>query len=616
MATIPTQNAVPSEAPRDLKFNSGKIDEFVTSLEHEYKDRFGRCHMTIEGMRWIFEQLMERFKVDINQAIIAAGYIPMDSFQQGAEITKRNEILRDETTGEYYRWDGDLPKAVPADSTPQSTGWIGKGAWVSVGDASVRSELKNENGSSLVRSHNYTINELIKSHLYSTDDFGDLNTSVNKLLLGDGAYTQDTIDLNDYNGIIEGKGYVNSSIKSINGLTALRSESNPDNPIYLKSFKLHGDGTPSASAPPIVGINLDKTHWSDISDLYITGYHVGLKMYDSWLNNLSNVNFRDCRTGLELGRASNAVNLTRLGFSDCYDQCVLLTGTSQAVTMTSCDIEFSGSHGITIDGVVRSLNLYGCYIGEEIHKNVINITNYANIYINGGISMYGKYTGSYLMRLTGNDTVVTFRDCEIVDQAASVSFSHLVSPESTGGTFTMHNSHIATGQGGTLPGDFIGYGDKYHNIAGNCFGKDWAPSVNATVQKMGVSGICKSTTTDKNLMMLSEIDKNFIPESISLLIIVYESNCECEIGYSARNDGTGTLSGISLLPNSNSSEITRVNAVLTTITEEQKTSLNYLYIKSITPSSSNYFRLKEIYFTDSRMRGKRSGAIRNLYKSL
>lgn len=143
MATIPTQNAVPSEAPRDLKFNSGKIDEFVTSLEHEYKDRFGRCHLTIEGMKWMFDQLVERFKVDINQAIIAAGYIPMDSFQLGAEITKRNEILRDETTGEYYRWDGDLPKSVPAGSTPESAGGVGMGSWVGVGDASLRGDLKS-----------------------------------------------------------------------------------------------------------------------------------------------------------------------------------------------------------------------------------------------------------------------------------------------------------------------------------------------------------------------------------------------------------------------------------------------------------------------------------------
>lgn len=151
MTTIPTQNAVPSEAPRDLKFNSGKIDEFVTSLEHEYKDRFGRSHLTIEGIKWMFDQLVERFKVDMNQAIIAAGYIPIDSFQQGAEITKRNEILRDETTGEYYRWDGDLPKSVPVGSTPESSGGIGVGKWVGVGDASLRNELKNS-GDKLVGS--------------------------------------------------------------------------------------------------------------------------------------------------------------------------------------------------------------------------------------------------------------------------------------------------------------------------------------------------------------------------------------------------------------------------------------------------------------------------------
>lgn len=155
MATIPTQNAVPSEAPRDLKFNSGKIDEFVTSLEHEYKDRFGRCHMTIEGMKWMFDQLVLRFKVDMNQAIISAGYITVDSFQQGAqlpnnEITQRNQILRDETTGEYYRWDGELPKSVPAGSTPESAGGIGKGAWIDIGGANLRTDLKADNGFTFV----------------------------------------------------------------------------------------------------------------------------------------------------------------------------------------------------------------------------------------------------------------------------------------------------------------------------------------------------------------------------------------------------------------------------------------------------------------------------------
>ncbi|MBA8562154.1 hypothetical protein HVV49_15385 [Citrobacter freundii] len=129
MATQPTNQPVPSESPRDLKFNAGKIDEFVTSPQREYEDRFGNNHYTIEGMRWIAQQ-----------AIAAFGYVTLKSFQTGAplpnnELTLPNQVLQDETDGEYYRWDGKFPKAVSAGSTPQSTGGIGIGQWLSVGSA-------------------------------------------------------------------------------------------------------------------------------------------------------------------------------------------------------------------------------------------------------------------------------------------------------------------------------------------------------------------------------------------------------------------------------------------------------------------------------------------------
>lgn len=78
------------------------------------------------------------------------GWVTIDSFQLGADITARNQVLRDETNGEYYRWDGDLPKNVPVGSTPQSSGGVSVGAWVSVGDAALRSELKSSNGSSII----------------------------------------------------------------------------------------------------------------------------------------------------------------------------------------------------------------------------------------------------------------------------------------------------------------------------------------------------------------------------------------------------------------------------------------------------------------------------------
>lgn len=133
MATQPTSNAVPSESPRDLKFNAGKIDEFATSLALKYQDRFGGEHYTIEGLRWLAQQAIAEF-----------GWIPVNAtFQSGATLTQPNQILKDTTDGEYYRWDGVFPKVVPSGSTPSSSGGIGEGAWINTGDAALRYALAN-----------------------------------------------------------------------------------------------------------------------------------------------------------------------------------------------------------------------------------------------------------------------------------------------------------------------------------------------------------------------------------------------------------------------------------------------------------------------------------------
>lgn len=142
MATQPTNLPVPSESPFDFKFNAGKIDEFVTSLVNTYVDRFGNEHYTIEGLRWLAQQ-----------AIAQYGWIPVGTFQDGATLTSPNQTLKDTTDGEYYRWDGSfLPsgKVVPNGSTPGSTGGVGTGAWISVGDSSLRSMLASSSGAGMI----------------------------------------------------------------------------------------------------------------------------------------------------------------------------------------------------------------------------------------------------------------------------------------------------------------------------------------------------------------------------------------------------------------------------------------------------------------------------------
>jgi len=160
MATTPTNKPIPSEDPRDLKFNAGKIDEVVSGDNHYYTDRFGVRRFTIAGFQYTAEEAIRNY-----------GYITMDSFEDGATLTLPNQMLRYESTGEYYRWDGSFPKSIPAGSTPASTGGIGLGAWVSVGDASLRNELNTPNGASLVKTSSgksvesrFTANEVILSN--------------------------------------------------------------------------------------------------------------------------------------------------------------------------------------------------------------------------------------------------------------------------------------------------------------------------------------------------------------------------------------------------------------------------------------------------------------------
>ncbi|HHX3469016.1 TPA: hypothetical protein ACU9NN_004342 [Enterobacter asburiae] len=142
MATQPTQDAVPSELPRDLKFNAGKIDEFVTSFTQQYLDRFGNAHYTIEGLKQL-----------VLQQIYNLGWSLEGSFQDGGTVTSAGDLLQDESTNIWYRWDDleTLPKTAPAGSTPASAGGVGEGKWqpVDVSDV-LRKQLAQDDGMKLI----------------------------------------------------------------------------------------------------------------------------------------------------------------------------------------------------------------------------------------------------------------------------------------------------------------------------------------------------------------------------------------------------------------------------------------------------------------------------------
>lgn len=228
MTTQPTNNPVPSESPRDLKFNAGKIDEFVTSLALKYQDRFGGEHYTIEGLRWLAQQAIAEF-----------GWIPVGTFQAGATLTLPNQILKDTTDGEYYRWDGTIPKIVNVGSTPDTTGGIGFGAWISVGDASLRSMLASSIGAKNIgtssgESVQDELNSLSKKYIFEMPSY--FKSAYHEVISGQD-YPQGLAESDNYWFII----YTNRSsspqkshIKRISKLTGQSSDSG-----YINYGDLH-----------------------------------------------------------------------------------------------------------------------------------------------------------------------------------------------------------------------------------------------------------------------------------------------------------------------------------------------------------------------------------------
>ncbi|EMH2394530.1 hypothetical protein AB9W60_000229 [Proteus mirabilis] len=114
------------------------------------------------------------------------GYVLVDSFEKGAEITTRYQALHWDNNGEYYRWDGELPKIVQIDSTPDNSGGIGAGKWLSVGDTSLRNELKKPTGSDLVGYNNGTLTKYIEENnrhtaktIINVSAFGNTGTEQN-----------------------------------------------------------------------------------------------------------------------------------------------------------------------------------------------------------------------------------------------------------------------------------------------------------------------------------------------------------------------------------------------------------------------------------------------------
>jgi len=392
--TTPTQLPVPSEKPQDQKFNAGKIDEFVTSLVNIYIDRLGNKHYTIEGLRWLAQQ-----------AIAQYGWIPIGTFQAGATLTLPNQIIKDTTDGEYYRWDGDLPKVIPAGSTPESTGGVGAGFWISVGDSSLRSLLSSTDGTTAIGLA--AGGNLSQAITYLTfEQFGAVGDGV----VDDYAAMQECLDWAETNlpngAVIYGN--PSSRYRITNGIAITQ----PNTYIDLQKAKILydnadgyavtiGDGTSSALQRMMGirngGISSVYSYTTEVTSNNGVKFSSGLRRDPIWdclhvedfkgrgirieqltwssqrpLNSL----IERCGTNLSLGENCNAVTISGLGVDSAINNNVEIFGCF-GVTFVGGYNQSAGHDGIYIDNGDAtsgqrsdSISILGVYFEANKSSNV------------------------------------------------------------------------------------------------------------------------------------------------------------------------------------------------------------------------------------------------------
>ena len=149
MATTPTNKPIPSEDPRDLKFNTGKIDEEVNGSADYYTDRFGVQRLTNTGRNNKFQDAQTQREYDFQQFLLNSGYQFLGDYENGPyTITARNQIIRYQN--EFWRLNA-------ATNPPYATTGINSTSWttdvahlVGVGDANLRQELSAESGAAMI----------------------------------------------------------------------------------------------------------------------------------------------------------------------------------------------------------------------------------------------------------------------------------------------------------------------------------------------------------------------------------------------------------------------------------------------------------------------------------
>jgi hypothetical protein len=257
MATTPTNKPIPSEDPRDLKFNAGKIDEWASSTETEYTDRFSVKRLTAQGMQKVFNDSQDDKESRFESFLLSSGYQFLGDYELGPwQFSERNQYIRYD--GQYWRLAPTAPSDFATTGVTASTFEVDKLSLVSMDSDVLRQELAGSDGlkllgraasASALRSIEPTEdNQRIETASYA----GNL---VDGQLIGGSRYEYDKSDNSSYDdGVLTFVTQSGARWKLISGTNTL--------PIYTTGISGNG-GDKGSFIPAAKGIHAINRHWNN-----------------------------------------------------------------------------------------------------------------------------------------------------------------------------------------------------------------------------------------------------------------------------------------------------------------------------------------------------------------
>lgn len=106
--------------------------------------------------------------VKVNRTVLHDSVVTVQEFSKGGTARVSTDYFKNDSG--LWQWDGEFPKAVPASSTPQSSGGVGTGAWIGVDGVALREDIKNGDGSLIGTVYGKTLDEVIFGRIYEGGD--------------------------------------------------------------------------------------------------------------------------------------------------------------------------------------------------------------------------------------------------------------------------------------------------------------------------------------------------------------------------------------------------------------------------------------------------------------